>query len=78
MEVCIAMEKKGIPVEGICLYPVIDRFDWNDRNHWHNSGLWDFHITEMGLERVLNVPYAEALREVSSGLAGRLLQRCEA
>jgi len=78
MEVCIAVEKKGIPVEGICLYPVIDRYDWNDRNHWHNSGLWDFRITEMGMERVLNLPYAEALREVSSSLAGRLLQRCEA
>ena len=31
----------GIPLEGVCLFPIIDRMDWNDENHWHNSGLWD-------------------------------------
>jgi len=76
-EVCVALDK-GIPVEGVCLYPVIDRYDWNDRNHWHNSGLWDLRETANGLERELNGEYARALGEVSSSLAGRLLQRCEA
>ena len=32
---------QGIPLEGVCLFPVVDRSDWNDTNHWHNSGLWD-------------------------------------
>lgn len=31
----------GIPVEGLCLYPLIDRPDWNDPQHWHHSGLWN-------------------------------------
>lgn len=31
----------GIPVEGVCLYPIVDRPDWNDFGHWHHSGLWD-------------------------------------
>ncbi|MEN3112754.1 hypothetical protein ACFONG_18955 [Uliginosibacterium paludis] len=31
----------GVPVEGICLYPLTDRHDWNTPSHWHHSGLWD-------------------------------------
>jgi protoporphyrinogen oxidase/beta-glucosidase/6-phospho-beta-glucosidase/beta-galactosidase/glycosyltransferase involved in cell wall biosynthesis len=31
----------GIEVEGICLYPVIGRPDWEDPRQWHRSGLWD-------------------------------------
>ena len=31
----------GVTVEGICLYPAVDRPDWNNQAHWHRSGLWD-------------------------------------
>lgn len=31
----------GLPVEGMCLYPAVDRPDWNNTAHWHHSGLWD-------------------------------------
>jgi hypothetical protein len=62
-EVMIAREN-GVPVEGICLYPILDRYDWEDRNHWHNSGLWDFRKGEHGFERVLNPEYAQALGEM--------------
>lgn len=31
----------GVTVEGICLYPVMDRPDWEDPGRWHQSGLWD-------------------------------------
>lgn len=67
-EICKARQI-GLPVEGICLYPILDRYDWNDFNHWHNSGLWDFHKTANGYERVLNVEYANALREAQARLA---------
>jgi protoporphyrinogen oxidase/glycosyltransferase involved in cell wall biosynthesis len=33
--------RAGVPVGGICLYPLVDRHDWNDAAHWHRSGLWD-------------------------------------
>ncbi|MBC7939999.1 MAG: glycosyltransferase [Chitinophagaceae bacterium] len=36
-----AARDAGIPVDGICLYPLVDRPDWNDTGHWHHSGLWD-------------------------------------
>jgi beta-glucosidase/6-phospho-beta-glucosidase/beta-galactosidase len=52
----------GLPLEGICLYPVMDRFEWNDRSHWHNSGLWDYDIQPDGtFRRVLNQEYAQEL-----------------
>ena len=54
---------QGVPVEGVCLYPVIDRPDWEDPNHWHNSGVWDLRETAGGrLERVACGEYVDALR----------------
>jgi hypothetical protein len=52
----------GTPLEGICIYPIIDRPDWEDLNDWHNSGLWDLVPGLQGnLERVINVGYRDAL-----------------
>jgi hypothetical protein len=60
-EVIIAV-KAGLPLEGICLYPIMDRFEWNDSNHWHNSGVWDYQIEGDGtLRRVVNDEYAAEL-----------------
>jgi beta-glucosidase/6-phospho-beta-glucosidase/beta-galactosidase len=62
----------GIPVEGLCLYPVIDRPDWDDFNHWHHCGLWDFQRGPDGfLERVLNLEYATELRRVQEIVPSR-------
>lgn len=59
-----------VPVEGICLYPVIDRNDWNNPAHWHNSGLWDFARYDDGqFQRVLNEAYAQDLRASQTLLA---------
>jgi beta-glucosidase/6-phospho-beta-glucosidase/beta-galactosidase len=63
LEVKKAIES-GIPIQGICLYPVIDRYDWGNPDHWHNSGLWDFDVSDSGvLRRVLNQDYAEAIQD---------------
>ncbi len=52
----------GVPVQGVCLYPIIDRPSWHDADHWHNSGLWDLIPDETGrLERVLCEEYAAEL-----------------
>ena len=62
----------GIPLEGVCLYPIIDRFEWENPSHWHNSGLWDFEQDADGnYLRVINQPYAEQLRQSQSDLAKR-------
>jgi beta-glucosidase/6-phospho-beta-glucosidase/beta-galactosidase len=55
----------GVPVEGITIYPIIDRPDWDHLDHWHNSGLWDLVPDEQGvLRRVLNEDYAALFREI--------------
>lgn len=58
---------RGVPLNGVCLYPLLDRPDWADDQVWHRSGLW--HVTP-ALKRRLNKPYARALlnwRPLSSG-----------
>jgi beta-glucosidase/6-phospho-beta-glucosidase/beta-galactosidase len=37
----MAAIRSGIPVEGICLYPVVNHPGWEDDRHCHN-GLWDY------------------------------------
>ncbi len=70
-EVCLA-RSSGVPLEGVCLYPILDRYDWQDRTHWHNSGLWDLALDSEGkYQRVLNIPYAHELSDVQAEL-GRL------
>ena len=54
---------RGIPIGGLCLYPVIDRPDWQDAGHWHHSGLWDVPGADAGdFTRRLCRPYADRLR----------------
>jgi len=38
---CVKTLTMGIPLKGICLYPIIDRPDWDHLHYWHHSGLWD-------------------------------------
>ena len=62
-ETALAMQH-GVDVKGICLYPIIDRPDWEDATHWHKSGLWD--VDRHGsdpLARVLSQPYGLALKQ---------------
>jgi beta-glucosidase/6-phospho-beta-glucosidase/beta-galactosidase len=60
----------GVPLEGVCLYPILDRHDWEDANHWHDSGLWDLAPDgQGGLGRVLNEEYAAELRRAQDLLA---------
>lgn len=58
-----------VPLAGVCLYPILDRYDWLDRNHWHNSGLFDFVQNGHGLQRVPNAEYAAALLETEERVA---------
>lgn len=58
---CAAVLKQGIPFWGVCLYPIVDRPDWDHLHPWHGSGLWDAElIANKPPGRVLYQPYAEA------------------
>jgi hypothetical protein len=58
---CAAVLREGLPLQGICLYPIIDRPDWDHLDQWHQSGLWDADLAQPGPARVLHQPSAEAL-----------------
>lgn len=71
-EVCSEVDtaqRDGIPVEGLCLYPLFDRPDWNDAGHWHHSGLWD-HEGDLDAPRLVD-DYAAALARCQRALAPR-------
>ena len=68
-EVALAISQ-GVPLEGICLYPILDRFEWENPQHWHNSGLWDLERQVDGtFRRILHAPYAAELRRSQAQLA---------
>ncbi|CDG84840.1 NAD(P)-binding protein [Janthinobacterium agaricidamnosum] len=65
-QAALAMQH-GTDLRGICIYPVIDRPDWEDPNFWHHSGLWDVGLgAPDGLQRNLSAPYAMGLRQAQS------------
>jgi hypothetical protein len=73
---CVTLLKQGIPFWGVCLYPIIDRPDWDHFAPWHTAGLWDARLTETGPpERVLCQPYAEAFRECQQLVDAALHQK---
>lgn len=72
-EVVLALQA-NTPVEGVCLYPIIDRPDWDNENHWHNSGLWDLKREQDTWTRVLNTEYATALQRAQCKVQEFLLK----
>ena len=71
-EEAAAAREGGVPVEGLCVYPIIDRPDWDDPLHWHNSGLWDLRAGPDGrLERVACPEYLEDLHLAQAVIGGQ-------
>jgi hypothetical protein len=72
---CAAALRQHVPLWGVCLYPIIDRPDWDHLTPWYRSGLWDATPEGIVLQpgetpgRVLCLPYAEALLEAQTTLA---------
>ncbi|MEP6538371.1 MAG: hypothetical protein ABJF23_23735, partial [Bryobacteraceae bacterium] len=50
--------RAGVPVEGICLYPVLNHPGWDDDRHCFN-GLWDY--AQPSGEREIFAPLAEVI-----------------
>lgn len=48
----------GIPIYGICLYPILNHPGWDDDRHCHN-GLWDY-ADESG-QRIIHQPLADEI-----------------
>ncbi|MFN8528569.1 MAG: beta-glucosidase [Anaerolineae bacterium] len=58
-EVYSAIEA-GIPLHGLCLYPIVSFPGWEDERYCQN-GLWDY--ADRTGERPIHTPFSDALRE---------------
>ncbi len=65
---CLSIIKKGIPLYGCCIYPIIDRPDWDFPDIWHHSGLWDISDPE-SLQREIHYESLLALNEFRKKLS---------
>lgn len=72
--------ERGLPIKGICAYPIVDRRDWSE-GHLTNSGFWDFKPNDPSCKRVpyrpvLDVvrPHIRKWREYNQALAPELIE----
>ena len=67
---------QGVPLRGVCLYPILGMPEWHDPDIWTPMGLWDpvCHRDPCG-DRLLCQPMAEALHSARhlDALQARLL-----
>ena len=54
--------EEGIPLRGVCLYPILGMPEWHDQNQWTQMGLWELTQCQAGLERRVCAPMLKALR----------------
>jgi beta-glucosidase/6-phospho-beta-glucosidase/beta-galactosidase len=69
-----ALLREGIPLRGVCLYPILGMPDWHDQARWTQMGLWELTECNSGLERRLCEPMYEALKkaqQIEIRFAGR-------
>jgi hypothetical protein len=55
-----AAMKTGVPVQGMCLYPILNHPGWNDNRHCYN-GLWDY--PDANGQRKMFEPLARELKQ---------------
>jgi hypothetical protein len=71
---CAEVLRKGLPLWGTCIYPIIDRPDWDHLHQWHQSGIWDADLSQPGPARVLDQPTAAALLKAQEQVRQELLR----
>jgi len=58
-----ALLDDGVPLRGVCLYPILGMPEWHDPEAWARMGVWDLVPQSPTLARVPVAPVLEALRE---------------
>ena len=59
---CVKAYQRGVELLGVCLYPIIDRPNWDNLETYHNAGLWDVELKHgVTPRRVLCEEYADDL-----------------
>lgn len=57
---CINAKRAGVDLRGICIYPVIDRPDWDDLSLYSQSGIWDLNENK---DRIVEKRYLNSCLE---------------
>lgn len=60
-EECRQMINQEIELWGVCIYPVLNRPDWDFPARWHDSGIWRINNADPG--RKVHEQYAGEIRE---------------
>lgn len=55
-----ALLKNGIPLRGVCLYPILGMPEWHHQSEWTLLGLWD--VCKETKRRTVHKPMLDALR----------------
>lgn len=64
VEECAIALSAGLPLWGICWYPILNRPDWDNLNDWHHSGLWEDRYSSLETPvRIPHIPTVHALLE---------------
>jgi beta-glucosidase/6-phospho-beta-glucosidase/beta-galactosidase len=59
-EECDAAIAEGVPLMGVCLYPLIDMTEWH-AGHWMRFGAWDVEEASGQLQRRAYAPLLDEL-----------------
>lgn len=70
-ECCVAIEQ-GIPLLGVCIYPVTDRPDWDDLSSYSDCGIYD--LDECN-NRLPHIDSINAIKAAQLLIAASLLQK---
>ena len=65
---CITAVNNGVELLGMCIYPVIDRPDWDNLNVYHDCGIWDMD------EYKNRIPHADSIEAILEGQ--KLMNEC--
>lgn len=57
-----ALLEEGLPLRGVCLYPILGMPEWHDPQRWTQMGLWELAECDDRLERRLCTPMLRALK----------------
>lgn len=71
---CEVLLDEGVPLRGVCLYPILGMPEWHTPTEWARMGLWDLIPQSPTLGRIPCAPMLEALREAQR-LERRLKRR---
>lgn len=62
---CLIAQKKGVDIQGLCIYPVTDRPDWDNLTQYCQCGIWDL---DENSNRIPHQEYIDAVLKAQNTL----------